>query len=89
MALIRKVVEIETNENSTRFGSGFYIECQILGKVSKSELVDLKLFRIPGDESGTTRIVRYVHEDICVRAPKIWKTINSTDIPMSRMDMIL
>ena len=67
MALIRKVVEIETNENSTRFGSGFYIECQLLGKVSKSELVDLKLFRIPGDESGTTIIVRYVHEDICVR----------------------
>ena len=55
----------------------------------KSELVDLKLFRIPGDESGTTRIVRYVHEDICVRAPKIWKTINSTDIPVSRMDKIL
>ena len=88
MALIRKVVEIETNENSTRFGSGYYIECQLLGKVSKSELDDLKLFRIQADESGT-RIVWYVHEDICVRAPKIWKTINSTDIPMSRMDMIL
>ena len=89
MALIGKVVEIETNENSTRFGSGFYIECQLLGKVSKSELVDLKLFRIPVDESGTTIIVRYVHEDICVRAPKIWKTINSTDIPVSKMDKIL
>jgi len=89
LELIRKVVEIETNENSTRFVSGYYIDCQLLGKVSRSELDDLKLFRIPGDESGTTRIVRYVHEDIFVPAPKIWKTINSTDIPMSRMDMIL
>jgi hypothetical protein len=62
-ALMRKVVERETNENGTRFGS-YYIEAQLLGKVSNSESSDLNLFRIQADESGTARIVRYAFEDL-------------------------
>ena len=62
-ALMRKVVEREANENGTRFGS-YYIEGQLLGRVSNAELNNLNLYRIKADDSGAMKHVRYAFEDI-------------------------